>query len=73
MWEPFIEKTGTVVTRDILAAHDADAEQALTRYLNRHEMPKGISILYPEEVAKIVSTRPELVQAVLQQHRAPTE
>ena len=73
VWEPFIEKTGTVVTRDILAAHDADAEQALTRYLNRHEMPKGISILYPEEVAKIVSTRPELVQAVLQQHRAPTE
>jgi tetratricopeptide (TPR) repeat protein len=62
-WEPFIQRSGQVVTRDILAMHDPDAEEALSRHLERHEFPKGISIIYPKYLAKIASERPELVRA----------
>jgi hypothetical protein len=48
-WEPFIQNTGEVVTRDVLAAHDREAEAALTRYVENHAMPKGISILFLRE------------------------
>jgi hypothetical protein len=48
-WEPFIQITGEVVTRDVLAAHDREAEAALARYVENHSMPKGISILFLRE------------------------
>ena len=48
-WEPFIQNTGEVVTRDVLAAHDREAEAALTRYVENHAMPEDISILFLRE------------------------
>ena len=67
-WEPFIQNTGTVVTRDMLASHDREAEQALTRHLETHEFPEGISIIYPERLMRIASERPELLRAMLGVH-----
>jgi hypothetical protein len=64
-WEPFIENTGMVVTRDILAARDREAEQALTRHLETHDFPEEISIIYPERLMTIAVERPELLRALL--------
>ena len=64
-WEPFIQKSGQVVTRDILAMHDSDAEQALTRHLETHDFPEGISIIYPKRLMNLASERPDLVRAAL--------
>jgi len=64
-WEPFIKASGRVVTRDDLALHDADAEQAFSRHLDTHEFPAGISIVYPKHLAKAVAKRPDLVRAAL--------
>jgi hypothetical protein len=62
-WEPFIQHSGQVVTRDILAMHDGDAEAAFTRYLETHDFPDGISIVYPKQLMKLVGNRPDLVRA----------
>jgi hypothetical protein len=67
-WEPFIHNTGNVITRDILASHDPEAEQALTRHLETHEFPEGISIIYPERLMRIAAERPELLRAMLGVH-----
>jgi hypothetical protein len=64
-WEPFIQKSGQVVTRDILAMHDPDAEQALTRHLETHDFPEGISIVYPKRLMKLASERPDHVRRAL--------
>ena len=53
------------MTQDTLAAHDEDAERAFSRHLATHEFPKGISIVYPRHVAKIIERRPDLVRVVL--------
>jgi hypothetical protein len=67
-WEPFIQNTGKVVTRDILASHDPDAEQALTRHLETHEFPEKISIIYPERLMQLAAERPELLRALFSVH-----
>jgi hypothetical protein len=64
-WEPFIKASGTVVTQDTLAAHDVDAERALSRHLETHDFPKGLSIVYPKHFVKIIEGRPDLVRAAL--------
>lgn len=63
VWKPFIEETGAVVTRDILKIKDREAESALTRYLERHPMPKDLLILYPEELKEISADRPTLFRS----------
>lgn len=64
-WEPFIQKTGQIITRDILALHDPEAEQAFKKYLDKHEFPEGISIIYPKQFLRLALKRPELTRAVL--------
>jgi hypothetical protein len=69
VWKPFIENTGAAVTREILSLKDADAEYALTRYLEKHDMPKDVPILYPKELEKVSAERPVLLRSDLSQER----
>jgi tetratricopeptide (TPR) repeat protein len=72
VWKPFIEETGALVTRKVLADRDPKAALALKGFLRAHDMPRDIRILSDQKLKEyILSERPVLLPATSPDNNIP--